>query len=546
MKMEEGLSRSLSLIIHVLLCMRHVSAGSDLAGQAINQLKYETSSSSPDWGTLESSTISSSTSCEETHLYANKNWEEVEDYTSVDIAIIGAGPAGLATAIGLSRSLPADSAVKIRIYERAPEIRKASQGMLSLWPNGISSLARIHPDLPRLMKSEGCPMERTVIASIDGATGSESIILDTGSENISRGINDMPFATLIRWQAMHAVLAKLLLDDNDGEAMVVTGHSLLTYKEVEGADKDDAVFLRFENGNIVRAKIVIGADGTFSSVRKTMHPSDRPIYFGQMNWNAIVPTDTLPEDARPPINGVKMISYDGDGDSDSNKDSVRWSVYINDCGANHTFFQLRITDMEKAKALSGSKGRGGLGLPGVKAALLPVVKMSTHTSNVLNALPDELIFERAIIGRLPASTWLSPGGRVVLLGDCAHAMHPLLGQGANQAFGSTAALVEGITSSYKNHVDEGKNNDDLSWLVNGLESYDRNRRPRMDWFHRYVNMAGCGQSSGEATSRPELDQQTKALWSKWFKTEDHVPPPLEGRHLVETFDPLSILEVSLV
>ena len=82
------------------------------------------------------------------------------------------------------------------------------------------------------------------------------------------------------------------------------------------SDKEgDAVLLRFENGNIVRAKIATGADGTLSSVRKTMHPSDRPLYSGQMKWNAIAPTNTLPKDARPPINGVKMITYEGDGGS---------------------------------------------------------------------------------------------------------------------------------------------------------------------------------------------------------------------------------------
>eukprot|EP01041_Mallomonas_annulata_P003554 gene3554-7071_t len=60
------------------------------------------------------------------------------------------------------------------------------------------------------------------------------------------------------------------------------------------------------------------------------------------------------------------------------------------------------------------------------------------------------VFDLGVRDRLvPLSRWSSSSGRIILMGDSAHAMAPFLGQGANQALQDAFVLAQGIKNMHR-------------------------------------------------------------------------------------------------
>ena len=78
------------------------------------------------------------------------------------VGIIGAGPAGLATAIALRKQ-----GIEVHIYERAKAFRPIGAGV-TLSPNGIRSLAVIDTDIVQQLKQQGSQLNRFRIRTAKG------------------------------------------------------------------------------------------------------------------------------------------------------------------------------------------------------------------------------------------------------------------------------------------------------------------------------------------------------------------------------------------
>ncbi len=70
------------------------------------------------------------------------------------VGIIGAGPAGLATAIALKKQ-----GMEVHIYDQARAFQPIGAG-LTLSPNGLRSLAAIAPDVVQQLKLQGSQIKR--------------------------------------------------------------------------------------------------------------------------------------------------------------------------------------------------------------------------------------------------------------------------------------------------------------------------------------------------------------------------------------------------
>jgi salicylate hydroxylase len=423
-----------------------------------------------------------------------------EQVTSrVNVALVGGGLVGLAVAIGLDRK-----GIDAMVYERSPQLRCVSQGILGIQPNGMSSLENISPEILPLIAEKGCERLTRLITTITEDGSIDNKTQDTGRESLEKYGRHRYGIT---WHNMQQVLASLLPPEK-----VVTNHSLTFLTE-----REDGVELHFENGSVVLANVVLACDGVFSVARRLLFPNDSPIYFGQLNWGTIIETTKLPADLHLE-NGVHYYMHTGE---------PRWMSMINDGGNGYTFWQFRLADPVKSLALSGNGGRGGLGLAGVKKRLLPVARISNDVSRAIISIPEAQIFERSIVARYPLPTWIR--GRVALVGDSAHGMHPNIGQGANSAFESAAAIVEQMSR----HSD---------WRV-ALEEYEKTRKPRADIVQRFANMMGVSQATGKEFLTKEAFQDVL----NWILSGDSDNlPSKEIVEMLEAFDPCTEEGVSLL
>src|SRR5215471_16670960 len=99
--------------------------------------------------------------------------------------IVGAGMAGLATAIALKRE-----GTSCVVYERAPELREVGAG-LAIWANGVNALQHlgVKPEVMRAasvvdqaitMDHRGKVLDRTDIGALGRRHGAECICISRG------------------------------------------------------------------------------------------------------------------------------------------------------------------------------------------------------------------------------------------------------------------------------------------------------------------------------------------------------------------------------
>ena len=107
-------------------------------------------------------------------------------------------------------------------------------------------------------------------------------------------------------------------------------------------------------------------------------------------------------------------------------------------------------------------------LPSLIQQWQPVLPLAAELLGRVSSFDDLLA---NTVRRVDCRRWFS--GRLVLLGDAAHAMAPNLGQGANSALVDGVALAEALATAPS--------------VVEGLAHYDQHRRPTA---RRVQNMAG--------------------------------------------------------
>jgi 2-polyprenyl-6-methoxyphenol hydroxylase-like FAD-dependent oxidoreductase len=204
------------------------------------------------------------------------------------------------------------------------------------------------------------------------------------------------------------------------------------------AETPDGVVAEFDDGSADVFDVVVGCDGIRSGVRQLTFGDIHVDYSGVAGWAFWLPPDFVP----PP----EIVEYWGAG-----KFVGMYPARRRFCAVIAMHCPLGTPDPVETRADRARTAFAGFG------GIVPWV---------LRELPEPERMVRVDFSDIRTDEWAR--GRVVLIGDAAHAMLPTAGMGASMAMESAAVLAEALCRT------------DSKFLAGCLRQYAAHRRARVD------------------------------------------------------------------
>ena len=327
------------------------------------------------------------------------------------ILIVGGGIAGLSLAAALHQQ-----GFRAELIERSPIWETVGAG-IAMQPNGTRVLRRL--GLSAAVEEAG-----TVIHYWDFCDQQGQVLCETDLNGLWQ--DSGPFIGIARSKLQQALLA------GAASTPARLGTSVLSLTQ-----DDWHVSVRFSDGTVSDYDLVVGADGIDSTVRKLTLNQAPPVYAGQMTWRSLVPI-------RP--HGLTKLQFLlGDG------------CFFGLCpvGNGHTYGFANVTEPRFRDVVEGRRER----LRERFTAFGEIVQ------DYLAALQSDEQIHCSAVEWVEQEEWYS--GRVLLIGDAAHASSPLMGQGGCMALEDDYVLAEVLRSAPN--------------LESALNAYVTKRTPRVQW-----------------------------------------------------------------
>src|SRR5262245_8455074 len=318
------------------------------------------------------------------------------------VIVVGGGIGGLAVAIALRRA-----GIETTVLERTSKLEAAGAG-ITLFGNAMRALERL--GVRDAVAERASTAQRVAILTSDGDT-----------------LSEMPADLFEGSVAVHRAGLQ--------EALAGAAGDLRLNAEVTGVEQEQGgVTVRLADFSEERADLVVGADGVNSVVRGGLWAHARPVYAGYTAWR-----------------GTADVSIEPGSLTESWGRGARFGLI--DIGGGRTYW------FATKNAAEGESDEPD----GRRAELLRRFSdWHGPIGAVLEAAPEESILRNDVYYLDPVETWSH--GRVVLLGDAAHATTPGIGQGAAQAIEDAVVLGEALSAS-ENHAQ-------------AFADYEARRKPR--------------------------------------------------------------------
>lgn len=341
--------------------------------------------------------------------------------------IIGAGIGGLSTAIALRKI-----GMTVKVFESKQEVRFAGAG-LGIGANAVRALQKLDVgdqvlragkllDEVRILSPSGKILQRTATAPISRKYGPDNVTIERGK------------------------LLELLLCALGPEQTVYTGKTCKRFEQ-----NDSRVKVWFEDGSTEEGDLLVGADGVHSNIRQALLPNAKPQYAGYTCWRAVV-------QAEP-----DLLHYDPNVFTETWGRRGRFGVVP--LSNNRIYWFACVNAKTPNSPLRGDSIRDLMWR--FEGYHEPIPQLLTQTA-------DYQLLQHDIYDLPPIRRFAF--GRIVLLGDAAHAMTPNMGQGAGQSIEDAVILA-----SHLKHYPDFKV---------ALERYERERVGRTGKITRMSNRIG--------------------------------------------------------
>ena len=342
--------------------------------------------------------------------------------------VVGGGIAGPAAALALAKA-----GIEPLVLERQPIVDPEAGSWFTVAPNGLDALEAI--DALAAVRDQGVPSRANVMY---GATGHR-----LGKVGLGRPLDNGLVALTMKRSWMAARLER----EAERRGIVVRRGA-----DVSGVtDAGDHVEATLRDGTVLKADLLVGADGVHSRVRQAIDaqaPAAR--YVGLTNFGGITRNTPIAGDLEPEAWHFIFGSQAFFGAHPTPAGDVVWFVNVPE--PEITRDQRRNSTEEEwaRRLLSLVRDDAGPAADLVRNGRLELAGENTYD-----------------LGHVP--TWFR--GRMVIIGDAAHAPSPSSGQGASMALEDAVVLAQAL----RDHA-EGDHAD----VPAAFAAYEKARRERVE------------------------------------------------------------------